>query len=251
MAATPKTNPAGRLYHLLKAAEPKNKKMSFGEVWADVFGINPKDREQLLVSLSHIYQQMDEGRKLIEANPELPQELLLEPFQKLGKAFSVVNLGGKWGGWKRSHLPDGTLRDLQWCAQMLDDHYPESELDREQLTALREEVEKLISEVHKADSPAHLKRIIVDGLEHVRRSIVEYDLRGADGLKDALEQNLGIIALHQKELSSNSQVWEFVKEWGARLGSLKLLVDSAYQAYTAVPPEGELAIKGLIEAISR
>lgn len=248
MAETPKTNPAGRLYHLLKAAGPKGDKKKFGEVWAEVFGIDAKDREQLLVSLSHIYQQMDEGRKLIEAKPDLPQELLLEPFQKLGKAFSVVNLGGQWGGWKRSHLPDGTLRDLQWCAQMLDSHYPESEVDREELSALREDVEQLISKVHKADISAQAKGIILDGLEHVRRSIVEYDLRGADGLKDALEQNLGIIVLRKQELSADSKVWEFVKEWAGKLATLTALVDSAYTGYTALPPESKEAVAGLIEA---
>lgn len=247
MAEPPKTNPAGRLYHLLSDAVTKNNNRTFGEVWADVFGIDPEDRGRLLVMLSHLIRQIEEGKRAVRSNPELlRQELHLKPFEKLTKAFSVMNLDGKWKGWKKSHLPDETVSDLEWCAEGLKQVYPEGEIDRGELTKLREEVEDLISKVREADIAEDLKAVIIDGLEHVRRAIVEYDLRGVDGLVQALKQNIGIIYLHKKELGAGGKVSEFLEEWAGRLASLKLLIDSAGEAYQALPEGSGEFVRGLL-----
>lgn len=247
MANPPKTNPAGRLYHLLNKAVPKNSNRTFGEVWADVFGIDPEDRGRLLVMLSHLIQQIEEGRRVVEENPHLRQDLHLKPFVKLEEAFSRINVEAQWRSWKKNQLPDETLNDLEWCAESLKAVYPEGEIDREKLTELREDVEKLISEVRDADIPEDLKAVIIDGLEHVRRAIVEYDLRGVEGLQQALEQNLGTIVLHQDELTADESRWEIFEKWAGRLGMLKVVIDSALEAYEMVPSGGEEVIKGLLK----
>lgn len=247
MSEPPKTNPAGRLYHLLSEAVRKNNNRTFGKVWAEVFGIDPEDRGRLLVMLSHLIRQIEEGKEAVRSNPEsLRQDLHLKPFEKLTKAFSVMNLDAKWRGWKKSHLPDETVSDLEWCAEGLKQVYPEGEIDGDELTKLREDVEELISEVRKADIEEDLKAVIIDGLEHVRRAIVEYDLRGVDGLVQALEQNIGTIHLHQKELGAAGQASDILKEWAGRLASLKLLIDSASEAYQALPEGSEEFIRGLL-----
>lgn len=245
MDKPPKTNPAGRLYHLLKAARPQTSNATFGEVWAEVFGIDPEDRGRLLVMLSHLLQQIEEGKQAVLETQELRQDLHLEPFQKLEKAFSVMNLDGQFNGWKKGHLPDGTLRDLEWCAEALSGIYSEGEIDREELAELQDDIQDLTKKTREADIPEDIRGVILDGLEHIRRAIFEYDLRGVDGLKDALEQNIGAIVLRQQGLDEGDPAWDLVKEWTGRLAKLAFLIDSATQAYPLLA-EGSELVKRLV-----
>src|SRR5690606_37844735 len=103
----------------------------------------------------------------------------------------------------RNELDEATMVALRFCADTLSRERGEGEVDSDTLAELSTEVSSLLEKVLASEVPDELKVILSEGLEVVRRALLEYRLRGADGLRRALETVIGSLIRHSAEVKKN------------------------------------------------
>lgn len=211
------TNPAGRLHDLLRAAQSKSDKEPARNVWAAVFGVDPKDRGQLLKMLADLIDLVHDTKAALERLDGIDHGLFLRPFKKIETALSRLNLDATWNNWKQ-HLDEPTLQALQFCSHELGKSVAVGRIDEEELSNILGEVERLSKKVIEIDLPVRLKETLASNLEKTRYAILVYKIRGIDGIEEELERGLGSLFLHRDAIE-NAQDDEQSK------GTLKAFVD--------------------------
>lgn len=83
------------------------------------------------------------------------------------------------------------MKGLRFCANELSKYHFESPISKQELADLLQQIEELTVDVLDSDIDPLLKTLIIDLLETIRKSIIEYRLRGAEGIKDALIYFIG------------------------------------------------------------
>ena len=197
-------NPASRLLSILTEARSMGDNKKTREVWGKVLGVNPNDNSLLLPTFAKFLLLIQETRKSIEAVEELNKELYLKPIAKIETTFRYINFEENWQRLKRE-LDDVTMAQLEFCADRLNSYVSVRSIAPEELARLLEEVNKLIADVIETNIEADLKSFVVRGLEEIRRAIIEYRISGLEGLRRALELNLGAILFNRDRVQRNKQ----------------------------------------------
>lgn len=182
-------NPAGRLYQIVSSARLQDRSLRVREVWGRVFDISPDDDIELLNRLGQLLQLLADAKEKTESLAT-NKELFLKPFPALCRTLSVGQLDATWQPLV-GHLKEETMVGLAHCSELLSEHCAEPVLDEGQLSELQSQVSGLIERILAGDLRRDLKTVLLDQLEALRKSIVEYRIRGIVGLKSALEQSLG------------------------------------------------------------
>lgn len=103
------------------------------------------------------------------------------------------------------------MLNLAHCAEALS-CYDEKPIDDNELTSLDNDIADLFNKVSDGTIDPELRIIILDLLEAIRRSISEYKIRGANGIRDHLAYCLGKV-LQNKDLFIDNNDSEEVKSW--------------------------------------
>lgn len=215
-------NPAGRLVAILEHARKQSGNKKSRDVWGEVFGVEPKDTANLLYMYAQLIQLIRTAKDAVEQVDDVDHSIYLKPFSKLERVFAKANLEGGWQG-TRNEIDDATVVALQFCADMLSRERGEGEIDEELLTELSEGVSELLEMVMASDLPDSLRIVLVENLEAVRRAILEYRLRGAEGLRRALETAIGSLIRHSEEMKKYKEK-PSVKRYIEILGRLNEVV---------------------------
>lgn len=241
----PRDNPAGRLYHLLSEANQKGAGNQFGDAWAKVFGVDTEDQGRVLTLLAQVILEVDRGKEAVQTNPEINQELYLRPFEELEKAFNLINYGKSWKSWS-NRLQDDTLTKLAYCANELSRVQPEGTISDDDLAELRSQLEEVLDFVLEAEIDDALKQVLVDGLETLRRAILEYKIRGAAGLREALERNYGMLMLHGHEIGKDAEAKKTGKKIFGFLQRVHSTLEIIWKVRQLTSPPVEEAITKLL-----
>ncbi len=169
------------------------------EVWGRVSGVDPMDTPRTLAVLLDLMGLVAVTRRRIEALEHVDKDTYLKPIKEIETAFAVTNLDTIWGSFKR-HTSDATMVGLAFCSDTLSRVTPEDVLDEAILDELKHDVEAMIDDVDKADIVSTLKAVILDHLESIRRAVVEYKIRGTQGLRQALDSGIGSLLRQRDEL---------------------------------------------------
>jgi len=208
-------NPAGRLHGILSAALPCRNNKPAREAWASVFRIEPTATGDLLYLLAQLIGLLQLTRQRIEQIDQLDRDLYFQPIKKLEKAFATMNLDVPWNNFK-SNIDDATMVGLAFCSDTLSKYHSEELIEKEVLEDLLTDVESLVQTVLASTLTPELKTVLVENLENIRRAILEYRIRGADGLLRALETSVGALVRHRDDLKrskdseSVSGFWKFL-----------------------------------------
>ena len=199
------TNPAGRLHVILsKANEHVRSKQtaSAGVVWADVFGIDTKQGPEWEILVVEGILQL---KKLIEETEEALlrvdglTEKYFRPFERIRKIpyRSITALSSDI----RSEIlavSDGDMTVLEFCSERLDGQHAEPIIDEKELQDILQEVTDLFNEVKKADLEPVLQTFMLDGLESLRRGIIEFRIRGPQRLKEAIAEIIASFVMNHE-----------------------------------------------------
>lgn len=215
------TNPAGRLHSILSEAKRSNEKQKVREVWSRVTGAEVDDVE-VTKAVVELYSLSQEIQSLIKMNGGLNHDLYLASFKRLDQAFFPLNLSGPWQGPKQ-HLTDEALTRLQFCAEELGKFYSEESLPEEDLADVVSKTELLFEAVYSSSLPDTLRLALLEEVERVRHSICLYKIKGAKGLKEALQSTIGAVVANEAELRELSETNPDVLR---RLGELIDKLDS-------------------------
>lgn len=192
------SNPAGRLHKILSEAKRRKDQEKVRAVWASVLDIE-QDEVTVTKAVVELYSLSNEIQSLIKMNNQLNHTLYLKSFNQINRAFFPLNLGSSWSSVK-THLTDEALTRLQFCAEELSTFYTEDTLSDEDLTEVVEKTEALFEAVFNSSLPDVLRLSLLEEVERLRSSISMYRIKGAKGLKEALQGTIGAVVANQEEL---------------------------------------------------
>ncbi len=240
------SNPAGRLHKILSEVKNQNDKTPVKTVWATVLGIEEND---VLVTKSvvELYSLSQEIQSLIKMNDGLNHELYLSSFAQIERAFFPLNLGTQWSTVK-PHLTPEALTRLQFCAEELSRFYSEESLSEEDLKDIIQKTEELFETLYKSNLPEALRLSLLEEVERIRNAINLYKIKGAKGLKEALQGTLGAVVSNQEELKEASKTDNDVIK---RLGELIEKMDSFASKALKIKKALTSPVKFMIELLTK
>lgn len=180
-------NVAARLYNVLSETSKHGSRLDpwkVHQVWAQTFGVPHDDLYQIFHHLIVLRQLLDEVEKQIKAIPNINHEVYLKRFSKIRKALAPTNFQEDW--FKSSHIDEGMLATLEFCAERLSATSPEKTPLDDEIEALWQAVESLKEQILSEEVDAQLQSILLDLVESMRRAIHEYRFWGVDGLRQEL-----------------------------------------------------------------
>ena len=174
------TNPAGRLYGILSSALRQPTNIPLRQVWATVFGLKPDKPREILACLVELLELLDFAESEVSQIPGIDRALYLEPFPPIRSALTMLNLDQAWQA-AASKLNPTVMKGLQYCSDSLS-RFRTDGVPLDELGALRSEIDSLYTNVSKSEIDADLKKVLLNLAESMRRSVVEFELRGTIGM---------------------------------------------------------------------
>lgn len=196
------SNPAGRLYKILSEAKKRPENEKIRVVWGNILGIE-NDDVQITKAVVELYTLSNEIQSLIKMKEQLNHKLYLNSFETINRVFFPLNLSAQWGSAK-THLTDEALTRLEFCSEELSTFYAEDTLSEEDLAEIIEKTESLFEAVSSSSLPDILRFSLLEEVERLRSAISMYRIKGAKGLKQALQGTIGAVVANQEELKTVS-----------------------------------------------
>lgn len=194
------SNPAGRLHKILSEVARKNGDgIRIGDVWASALGCSANDQAEITRRLVEVYGLCEEVKNLIKFNPDLNHDLYLASFPKIERAILPAHLGQQWKN-IRPNLDGEVLARLQFCTEALQNYYAEESIADDELTEIKELVHSLSNVVVDSAIPAELKLALLEELDRIRKAIELVKIKGAKGVKEALQGLVGAVVANQDGL---------------------------------------------------
>lgn len=193
-------NPAGRLFNIIEPASKKPDKAKVREVWQQVLNCDGVDEAELTKRVIEVYTLCQEVQKLIKMIPDLNHELYLSAFPNIEKAIFPLHMGNNWQNHKR-YLDEGVLAKIQFSSEELKKHYSEETISEDDLLEVKTLVEELFETVSNSNIDPTLRLVLLEELEKIRSSIAMFRIKGAKGIKEALQSTLGAVYANQEKIT--------------------------------------------------
>lgn len=195
-------NTAGRLLAILSAFKNKHSPSMKAQVlWQEVLelpdaedGSGGPERWTIYRSLESIAEDLEQVEEDIRQLRPESTHLFLQDFNSL-KHF-VADAPAR-GSWANPCIDDSALRDLELCARELPE---EGTVTQDELNQISEAVNKLFNDVKSSDIDDTLKRWILELLSAIKKSIDNYHIFGAKGLRTTFSMLIGEFTLHSEAL---------------------------------------------------
>ena len=243
---TEQTNPGKRLHEIFDQVVRLGARGTIipndmSNIWPQALNI---DHSQFHQSLTAVLGTADELARFLQNHNVRNKETHLERVEIVRVA--VFKLGSmKWPEFRQQFTND-FLRLLQWIDSDISDFWHESPLSDDDLASLQSEVERLIHDVVESELSEDIKRVILDGLEAVRGAILGYRIRGAEGIRQALDQNIASLIRYRQEFdevkrSDDNGIWA---RWLSFIGKLDSFVSIALKMKQLVQPTIKMVMPG-------
>ena len=186
-------NPAGRLLAILEEAEKigkKNTKQKCREVWAQVLKVEVTETEKLFTGYLAIMNLTSLAKRSLEELDDVDPELHLSPFNRLQQGFSTVGFNHQWEQFNK-FLDPATITGMKHCSHILSTTVGEKIITQQVLDELKEEIEQLQKRVMQANLSEELRALLFEKLEEMYKAVIDYNVNGANGMKQALESTIG------------------------------------------------------------
>lgn len=194
------TNPAKRLHQILISARDKPLQTAVRDIWSDVLGCDSTDDFEITKQVAEVYALYKDVEKIVRQIPDLNHNLYLSLFPQIQFAIFPLNLNTSWES-QKGKLTEGVLTRLEFCANELNKTYAEETLTAENLDEIKNLVNELFDAIEvSADIPLSLRMAILEELEKIRWALSIYRIKGAKGVKEALQSLLGSILINKESL---------------------------------------------------
>jgi hypothetical protein len=217
-------NPVGRLYEILNAVQKAatNQNDRLDTIISKVFNVEPNDSSRLLEIYLELLNLTRESKTEIRKLPETSHELHLRATKVIEHTFIVNSLHSTWASFGRK-LDPSTMTGLEHTADNLS-YLGEQTVPKEDLENLQREVNELLELITKTEMNERLKVFLVEHLEKIHQALQYYRIKGARGLKDALEKIMGAVIIFTKENPSQKAPEKVQSKLSSVLGLLVKIV---------------------------
>lgn len=238
------TDPAGRVLAIFERAR-RSSGGSIGTQYMALFEIKPGDYRELFRKLGLAGETAEEVAELlrVSGNQDFERIFTAESLPTIKELFAPHNLDAPWDDFKKRIL-DRDLTALRYCSNLLSKHFEEASIPDSQLKEILAEVEALYSDVWMSELDKDLKKIALENLQNIKNAIHDYNIRGADGLQEALALVVGtaMISGPPAEASTTNLVEKSSKLIDLLIKALKLaraakpLLKAALEKFHLLPP---------------
>lgn len=180
-------NAAGRLHSILaelRRSRPGPETVIGG--WARVLKVDEPRSPILLQEVAAVIQLPDRIREQITRLAGADAEDILEHLPNIEEALKFSFYLENPLGELLAKFSDADLLGLWYCSRELHRLSPEPELPSERREDLLEAVQVLIYMTQESGTPVDMRLFIIRHLMAVQRALVEYRVRGIDGVRNAL-----------------------------------------------------------------
>lgn len=216
-------NPAGRLHEILTQARNQGN-MATILMWAKVLGADPENKTEIIRRISHLQELADDVKEKISKVAGLNTQLYLSRFPDIENVVKATNYDAAWDNYK-PQLNEAAMLNLAHCAEALS-RYDEDPIDETELTELLKSIDELSEKLRKSPVGESLKAVIIDLLETIRRSIGEYRIRGAEGMRRELTYCVGAF-VQNHTLFKTEDAKEEIGMFGKIMSKLNMLINFA------------------------
>ena len=175
--------------------------------WMIAFRINTNSEQASALldnALTDVFRLIVLAEELVRANESLDEELYSLQLGRVKDAVFSIR-GESWNRF-RERFGDDFLTSLKWAARDLSINTGEQLIPDGELENLQLEIENLTEEILQSSLDERLQEILVDGLTSLRQSIIDYRISGAEGIRQALDRNLGLILRNREEFSAAQRI---------------------------------------------
>jgi len=217
-------NPVGRLYEILSAFQKAttNQNDRLDTIISRVFSVDPNDSSRLLEIYLELLNLTKECKTEIRKLPETSDELHLRAIKVIERAFSANSLHSNWASFGKK-LDPSTMTGLEHTADNLS-YLGEQMVPKEDLENLQREVNNLLELITKTEMNERLKVFLVEHLEKIHQALQYYRIKGARGLKDALEKIMGAVIIFRTENPHQKAPDNVQSKFGSVMGLLVKIV---------------------------
>lgn len=217
--------------------------ISVRSLWTAELGIDEAVEGQRLEfyrSIIEVTQLVEICEQNIRQKSPLNEKIYLDLLSKTKEIIHNVETS-KWGEFRQS-VNDDFLTSMRLTAGDMSFYWSEEVILSDELQNLQYEIEDLMSEVVDALIDNELKQFVIEGLESIRHSIVAYRLFGAEGMRQAVDRNLGMMFRYRQHFDEARDGGES-EELLSRFLSIVWKVDTAATTATKIKELAEPAIE--------
>jgi hypothetical protein len=204
-------NQAGRLHRLLTLATHQQDNIATLHAWANVFGIDQQDKSSIFKMLILLQEATDDIKNKISNMEAVNSTLLLSQHPNIEQVVKASNLDAPWTSYK-TYLNLAVMLNLAHCAEALS-RYDEKPISENELTSLDTDIAEIFNRMAGSSIDPALRDVILDLLEAIRRSIAEYKIRGANGIREELAYFIGKVVQNKDLLKAHSDSEEVASLW--------------------------------------
>jgi hypothetical protein len=204
-------NQAGRLHKILTSATYQQDGIPTLHAWANVFNIEPSEKSSIFRKLILIQEMSDDIKLKISSMKDVNSNLLLSQHQNVELVVKASNLDAGWNSYK-PYLNLAVMLNLAHCAEALS-RYDEKPIEDDEFSSLDADIDELFNKVADGSLDPILREVILDLLEAIRRSIVEYKIRGACGIREELAYFIGRVVQNSELFKANNSAEEVSSLW--------------------------------------
>jgi hypothetical protein len=234
------TNSAYRIMRLLQAAQ-RHAGGNVADGFAHLFETNAGDRTELYRRLSSASQEtIFIGALLgISGNEDVEEEFNTSK-SKIIQFLSPNRFDITWADHVKIIEPQD-IKTLSICSKLLNRRKSEVQIEGSQRKKVLEDIENLRKEVVNSDLPFDLKAIILENIKRLMNAIWDYDIRGAEGLHEAVlvvgENVKNLLGIEKKKgKRKNEKVWQCLKSIALVTATVANLVTAAGPLIHTLPP---------------
>ena len=222
------TNPARRLHAFLVRAKTLKGNSLTHEMLAEWFEVPKGNMAEIFEKFSSFLRLIEDTKRHLSNIDDPNKDNFMKCIPPIQGTFDKINLDNQWQHYA-SKPTESDLALLALAGQALDKYHREALISGATLNEIRDETTALFDTVNQSDIHSELKVIILDLLETIRRSISDYKIRGAEGLKKSVAESIGRLALEKNLVLQEKDKEAFRKFWDF-LSKLNLIVSSAMYA---------------------
>ncbi|WP_417553394.1 hypothetical protein [Marinomonas fungiae] len=195
-----KTDPAGRLHDLLEAAKKQPESKRAREALGIVFDIESRDTESLLRLVADLIMLSQQAKSRIHSLDDITHDIFLEPFPKIEKLLSTLNLDASWKPYRELLSDPTTLYGLKFCSDKLSRIDCIENIDKSEIEAIQAKLASLVDDILNSEIDPDVKELLLRNLEGLRQSLIAYRVRGLEGIEREVEAGLGSILVNKSKI---------------------------------------------------
>jgi hypothetical protein len=194
-------NPGTRLLLVLKKIKTTPGNTSSLKAWETFFNVAEQEDSKYLVlnyfsKIIRLTYLVEDQLKTIE---NLNFDLYKPSIHEVRALFINHNFGENWDAFRKKINPQ-TLRGLEFIADAISNIYSEEEVPKETLDEIRSKIDDLFEEVLKSNIDHNIRTFISASLIELLNAIRNYQVFGAEGIRESLAKVLGNTWIEKKSI---------------------------------------------------